>query len=237
MRKELTDYCEISDEGKILGMTVPIVKPVGWTSFDVVRKARGITRMKKVGHSGTLDPFAGGLLVLGFGSHTRRLDVTKHAMKTYRVSVVLGIETDTYDRTGAVLAEKTDFAEFDKYALEATLGKFTGQISQVPPMYSARKIAGKALYKYAREGKTIERESRTVIVEQIRILDYRHPVLDLEIFCGPGTYIRSIAHDLGRELNCGAHAAELTRLAVGHYTLDEAFSLEEFTDAWKLLAA
>ena len=236
MPKILTDYYETSEEGKILGLTVPIYKEEDWTSFDVVKKLRNASGFKKVGHAGTLDPFATGVLVLGFGRHTKTLDTFKMLKKEYDVKIHLGIETDTYDRTGSIVNEMT-VPPFEESMIDEHLRSFIGKIKQLPPMYSARKVKGKALYKYARKGEEVERKLADIEIFDISIMNYSHPFLDLRISCGPGTYIRSIAHELGQKLACGAHAKELCRNAIGHFTLKEALKIEEFIEAWKLLAA
>lgn len=231
--KELISFCEISDSGEITGITVPLYKPADWTSFDVVNKCRRITGFRKVGHAGTLDPFAEGLLILGFGAHTKRLDRYKISDKTYRVDIRLGAETDTQDSTGRIIAEYGQGKPPDLQAIEELLPRFTGSIEQIPPMYSAKKIGGKRLYTLARKGEIIERKAVTVRINSIAILEYAWPVLRCRIRCGSGTYIRTLAADIGKALNCGAYAEKLLREQIGDWGLEECLTLDEFTEAWK----
>ncbi|MDX9781052.1 MAG: tRNA pseudouridine(55) synthase TruB [bacterium] len=217
----------------ITGITVPLYKPAGWTSFDVVNKCRRITGFRKVGHSGTLDPFAEGLLILGFGTHTRRLAPYKDLDKVYRVDIRLGAETDTQDRTGSIIAQSGQGTPPDLRAIEDLLPQFTGIIKQTPPMYSAKKVNGERLYTLARKGTIIEREAVPVRIETITILEYDWPLLRCRIRCGSGTYIRTLAADIGRALGCGAYALELLREQIGLWGLKECLTLDEFTEAWK----
>lgn len=231
--KELISFCEISDSGKITGITVPLFKPADWTSFDVVNKCRRITGFRKVGHAGTLDPFAEGVLILGFGTHTKRLDRYKMLDKTYRVDIRLGAETDTQDPTGRIIAGKGQGTPPDLQTIKDLLPRFTGTIEQIPPMYSAKKVRGKRLYTLARKGEIIEREAVSVRIESITLLEYAWPLLRCRIRCGSGTYIRTLAADIGKALNCGAYADKLLRERIGDWGLEECLTLDEFTEAWK----
>jgi len=237
MRKKLTDYFERSEEGHILGMTVPVLKPEGWSSFDVVRKLRSLTTFRKVGHAGTLDPFATGVLVLGFGRHTKTLDRFKAEKKEYLLQVLFGLETDSYDITGKVLRSEEDSGSVRTDLLQAALSQFIGDIQQLPPMYSAKKVKGTPLYRHARAGRTVERQTSAVRIESIEIENYVHPRLDLRVVCGPGTYMRTLAHELGRSLDMPACASALHREAVGGMKTEDAFTIEEFTEQWRLSAA
>lgn len=216
-----------------MGMTVPINKPVDWTSFDVVNKLRYATGIKKVGHAGTLDPFAEGVLILGFGKHTKKLDENKKKDKIYRVDIELGKETDTLDVTGQVLKSSKEVSPPALDEIRTVLPEFTGEISQVPPMYSAKKVKGKKLYDLARSGKIIERDPVKIFIHAIEILDYHWPILSCRVKCSTGTYIRSLAADIGTALGCGAFAKTLVREAIGDLTLDECYTIEGFIDAWK----
>lgn len=231
--KELIHYCEISKDGELLGMTVPINKPIDWTSFDVVNKCRYATGFKKVGHAGTLDPFAEGVLILGFGRHTKLLDQYKNKDKIYRVDIKLGIETDTLDRTGRVLKSTAVDTPPTVHDIQEQLRQFKGNITQIPPMYSAKKVKGKALYKLARSGKIIEREPIHVRIDAIDILAYSWPVLTCRVRCSSGTYIRTLAADIGRVLGCGGYADTLVREQIGDVALNECYTIDGFIKEWK----
>lgn len=233
--KPLIHYYETSEDGTIVGMILPVNKPVDWTSFDVVNKLRYATGFKKVGHAGTLDPFAEGILILGFGKHTKMLDQYKGKNKVYRVDIELGKETDTLDREGQVVKSSELISPPSLDDIQAVLEKFKGDITQIPPMFSAKKVKGKRLYKLAREGKIIERDPINIRIESLDILEYSCPVLSLRVECSTGTYIRTLAADIGKELGCGAYALNLIRERVGEFTLDEAYSIEAFIEAWKSL--
>lgn len=213
------------------GMAV-VDKEAGWTSHDVVAKARGIVGQKKVGHSGTLDPDATGVLLLGFGKATRLLTYLTALPKSYVGEVVLGTETDTLDAAGQVTGTHDMRAvtlEQARLAAEA----FVGDIEQIPPMVSAVKIGGKRLHELARAGETVERPPRPVTVHRLQ-LDEASPatadeamVLRVEVDCSSGTYIRTLADDLGHALGGGAHLRNLRRTAIGSFGLDEAHPLED----------
>lgn len=232
MLKPLIHYYETSEDGTIIGMTLPVNKPVDWTSFDVVNKLRYATGFKKVGHAGTLDPFAEGVLVLGFGKHTKTLDQYKGKNKVYQVDIELGKETNTQDREGQILKSTELISPPSLDDIQIVLEKFKGEITQIPPMFSAKKVKGKRLYKMAREGKIIERDPINVRIESLDILDYSCPILSLRVECSTGTYIRTLAADIGAELGCGAYALNLVRKRVGEFSLDEAYSIEAFIEAW-----
>jgi tRNA pseudouridine55 synthase len=202
-------------------------KPPGLTSHDVVDRVRAVAGQRRVGHAGTLDPMATGVLLVCLGRATRVAEYLMASSKTYRAHVRLGVATDTYDAEGTVVEERP--VEVDRAAVEAALDRFRGSILQVPPMYSAVKHRGKRLYQLARQGVTVEREPRPVEIYRLELLEWRPPDLVLEVSCSPGTYIRSLAHDLGQVLGCGAHLAGLVRLASGDFRLEEAVGLEELT--------
>lgn len=234
--KELIPFCEISESGTISGMTVPLYKPAGWTSFDVVNKCRRISGFRKVGHAGTLDPFAEGLLILGFGKHTKKLDEHRKEEKVYRVRMRLGAESDTQDPTGEIRESEIGGEIPDLSGIKRVLTDFTGEILQTPPMYSAKKVQGKRLYTLARKGEIIERKSVPVLIRRIDILRYAWPYLECRVFCGSGTYIRTLAADVGKALGCAAYAQDLLREAVGEMSLKECLTIEEFMEAWKSIA-
>lgn len=205
-----------------------IDKPRGMTSNQVLQRAKRMMQACKAGHTGSLDPIATGLLPLCFGEATKVSQFMLESDKQYWVRIKLGEETTTYDIEGEVVA--TAPVNTDRRQIEKALQSFTGTISQLPPMYSAVKQGGQALYKLAREGKEVERQPREVIVYQIDLLDFDGEFVELEILCSKGTYVRTIAHDLGQMLGCGAHVVELRRLAVGDFKIDEAVSLDDIED-------
>lgn len=200
-------------------------KPQGWTSHDVVGRIRRLTQQKRVGHAGTLDPMATGVLLVCLGRATRVAEYLMASDKTYRAIVRLGVETDTYDADGQVVAQQP--VNVDESTLRETLARFVGEIGQVPPMYSALKREGRPLYKLARKGVEVEREPRRVTIHEITLHTWTPPDATLDVRCSPGTYIRSLAHDVGAAFGCGAHLAELTRLASGPFTLDDAVTLKD----------
>jgi len=202
-----------------------IDKPHGMTSNQVLQKAKRILQACKAGHTGSLDPIATGLLPLCFGEATKVSQFMLDADKQYWVRIKLGESTTTYDIEGEVVSAGA--VNVDRRQIEKALESFTGTISQLPPMYSAVKQGGQALYKLAREGKEVERSPREVTVYRIDLLDFDGEYLELEILCSKGTYVRTIAHDLGQMLGCGAHVVELRRLGVGDFRIDEAVALED----------
>lgn len=204
-----------------------IDKPTGLTSHDVVSRVRLLTDTRKVGHGGTLDPLASGLLVLGIGRATRLLEYILGQPKEYQALVRLGQTSSTYDGEGEIVdSGPVDVSESDLFAM---LARFRGQIRQVPPMYSALKRKGKPLYELARQGVAVEREAREVTIYELETLWYEPPDVTLHIKCSGGTYIRSLAHDLGQALNSGAYLAGLRRTAVGLFQLNEAAPLQTLT--------
>ena len=207
-------------------------KPPGMTSHDVVDEVRRLVGQRKVGHAGTLDPMATGVLLVCLGKATRVSEYLMRGRKRYRATIVLGTSTETYDAEGKAVSSggRTDFT-LDE--LEAALAPFVGKIQQVPPMYSAIKQGGRPLHELARQGKVVERDPRPVEVDAIEILDWTPPGLSIEVVCSPGTYIRSLAHDLGQNLGSGAHLAALVRLSSGRFTLADATSLDRLAEAFE----
>lgn len=201
-------------------------KPVGLSSNDALQKAKWLLRAEKAGHTGTLDPLASGLLPLCFGAATKFSQVSLEADKRYTATLQLGVTTATGDREGEVLRERP--VAFSPAELEAVLTRFTGLISQVPPMHSALKHEGKALYEYARAGVTIEREARQVTIHALRRVSHDGPVLVLEVVCSKGTYVRTLAEDIGEALGCGAHLTALRRTGSGPLDVAQAISLDDF---------
>ena len=206
-----------------------LYKPSGPTSHDLVVAVRRGTRIKKVGHAGTLDPLATGVLVLCLGPATRLSAYVMRSPKTYVARVRFGVETDTYDGAGRIVAE--DSRPVERTHVEEALAQFRGTIAQVPPMYSAIKQGGRKLYELAREGETVARPPREVTIWRLELRRWEPPEADLLVECSPGTYIRSLAHDLGRVVGVGAHLAALERTASGAFTADEAVRWDEFQGA------
>lgn len=199
-------------------------KPQGLTSNQALQQAKNIYRACKAGHTGSLDPIATGLLPLCFGEATKISQFLLNADKRYWAKFQLGVETNTYDADGDVVAEKP--VDCNQRQVERALKSFLGEIDQIPPMFSAVKQGGKPLYKLAREGIEVEREPRRVKFFDIQILGMENDQLELEIHCSKGTYVRALAHDLGQLLGCGAHMSALRRLRVGELDLAHAVTLE-----------
>jgi len=199
-------------------------KPGGWTSMDVCAKLRGVLHQRKIGHSGTLDPMATGLLVVFLGRATRGVEFAESHEKEYRAVMRLGLRTDTQDLTGRILSETAP--QVSDRALQETLTAFTGEISQLPPMYSAVKVGGRKLYEIARRGGEAERKPRTVQIHELELLGREGEGVSLRVRCSKGTYIRTLCSDMGDRLGCGAALAALQRTACGRFTLDQAHSLE-----------
>jgi len=206
-----------------------INKPLGPTSHTIVGGVRRLLHIKKVGHAGTLDPMATGVLVLCLGPATRLSEFVMASSKTYRARVCFGAETVSYASEGAVIATYEPLP--DRTAVEAALDQFRGAIRQVPPMYSAIKQGGRRLYDLARSGREVEREARPVTITRLELIAWEPPFATLEIDCSPGTYIRSLAFDLGRAVGNGAYLAALERTASGVFTVDEAVTWEAFEAA------
>lgn len=199
-------------------------KGAGASSNDVLIKAKRLFNAQKAGHTGTLDPFATGLLPLCFGEATKFSQDLLDADKTYEAVVHLGVTTNTGDTEGEVLQRLEVNVTHEK--IDAAIAKFRGEIDQVPPMYSALKRDGKPLYEYARAGVVLEREARRVVIHALDVLDYHEPYLRLRVTCSKGTYIRVLGEDIGAALGCGAHLQALRRTAVGTLTLEDAVTLE-----------
>lgn len=201
-------------------------KPGGVTSHDLVDRVRALTGIRRVGHAGTLDPMATGVLLLCIGKATRIAEYLMEGRKVYRARVHLGVTTDTYDAEGQVVKESP--VTVDRAQVEAALAQFRGTIFQVPPMYSALKYRGTPLHRLARRGIEVERTPRRVEIYSLELSAWEPPYCTLEVSCSGGTYVRVLAHDLGQLLGCGAHLAGLVRLASGEFKLEEATTLEEF---------
>lgn len=194
-------------------------KAVGSTSFYLVSLLRRLTKVEKIGHAGTLDPFATGVMVMLIGrDYTRRSNEFLNKDKEYRATLQLGITTDTYDIEGQITARSEKIPTLAE--IELALAAFQGEVSQIPPMYSAKKVEGKKLYDLARKGISIERQPVKVQLS-IKLVSYNYPMLDIEVACSKGTYIRSLAHDIGQFLACGAHLFELARIRSGSFHIGE----------------
>ncbi|MHB8670852.1 MAG: tRNA pseudouridine(55) synthase TruB [Acidimicrobiales bacterium] len=213
---------------------VVVDKPAGWTSHDVVARCRGVFSQRRVGHAGTLDPSATGVLLVGLGRATRLLRFVGGLPKTYVGEVVLGIETSTLDSDGEVVA-RHDMTGVGLAEVQRVAGAFVGRIEQVPPMVSALKVGGRRLHELARAGIEVERRPREVTVHELAIRPCSAEpgaggtVFEIKVRCSAGTYVRSLAADLGRALGGGAHLRSLRRIAIGSFTLDAAYGLDELT--------
>jgi len=206
-----------------------VYKPAGITSHDVVDRIRRITGIKKVGHAGTLDPFATGLLIIGIGRNaTRELSHLLGLSKQYEATFLLGAKSDTDDVTGTIEHTPVHPDAFpEEKTIRETMGLFTGIIEQIPPDYAAIKIGGKKFYELARAGKTIPKKPRTLHIYEYELLAYKQPKIVVHIYCSSGTYIRALARDLGEQLEIGAYVETLKRLSIGPFSLKEAKTLEE----------
>ena len=208
---------------------VIIDKPAGWTSQDVVSKLRGVLRTRRIGHGGTLDPMATGVLPVFVGRATRGVEFFEHAEKTYEATLRLGLTTDTEDTSGTVLEERdVSISEAD---LLGILPQFRGKIQQIPPMYSALKVNGQKLYDLARKGKEVERQPREIEIFKLECLEFSGKEARLLVHCSKGTYIRTLCKDIGEALGCGGCMAALRRVTAGEYTIQEAVSLETLVAA------
>jgi tRNA pseudouridine55 synthase len=207
-----------------------INKPGGLTSHDVVAQIRRLLHQKRVGHAGTLDPLASGVLPICVGQATRLAEYASEGGKAYRAELTLGCVTDTYDREGRVLSERS-VPELTPAQIEEALQQFRGLQMQVPPPYSAVKLQGQPAYKRARAGQEVRLAPRPIVIARLDLLAWERPQLTLEIECSKGTYIRSLAYDLGECLGCGAHLSALVRTRSGPFTLDRSVTLEQLEEA------
>ncbi|MCB2355480.1 tRNA pseudouridine(55) synthase TruB [Clostridium estertheticum] len=205
-----------------------VFKPTGITSFDVVRLIRKISKVKKVGHAGTLDPEASGVLPVCIGKATKAIDYIMGDFKIYETELKLGVITDTYDREGKILKESEVNSGVDEITL--VINSFIGEIKQVPPMYSALKVNGKKLYELARAGIEVEREARPITIYDINITDIKLPYIKFTVKCSKGTYIRSLCYDIGEKLKCGGMMWNLQRTATGQFHIDNAINVNELNE-------
>ena len=212
---------------------INVYKERGFTSHDVVAKLRGILHMKKIGHTGTLDPDATGVLPVCIGKATKVCGLLTDKDKTYRAVVKLGVTTNTEDMTGEILSHHP--VSITKEQIEMAVSKFVGEIEQIPPMYSAIKINGKKLYELARQGKEVERKARKVTIYEIKVLsiDFSENEFTMEVSCSKGTYIRTLCKDIGEFLGCGAAMKTLVRTRVSEFFLEQALTLGQIEQAVK----
>jgi tRNA pseudouridine55 synthase len=208
-------------------------KPCGPTSFDIIRVIRKGTGLRKAGHAGTLDPIASGVLLVLLGQAVRVSEYLMDLPKTYRAVVRLGVSTDTYDTEGTPTHDARA-VEVSRPEVEVALAAFVGEIEQTPPAYSAVKVGGQPAHRLARKGETVALASRRARIDRIDLLRFEPPDVEIEVECGKGTYIRSLANDLGEELGCGGHLAALERTRVGPFTIDSAKSVQELERAFGL---
>lgn len=215
------------EEGKV----ILIDKPLHWTSFDVVKKIRNVIKLRKIGHAGTLDPLATGLLILCTGKFTKKINDYMAKEKEYVGSFTLGATTPTYD----LESDPVNFMSLEgitEAQILHTTKKFLGEIMQVPPSHSAVKQAGKPVYLKARKGEDVQLEPRRIIIKEFEISDIELPVVSFRVVCSTGTYIRSLAHDFGKALGCGAYLSGLRRTAIGALRVEEALDIEEFVERY-----
>jgi len=218
----------IFDQGQVL----LIDKPLQWTSFDVVRRIRHLIRVKKVGHAGTLDPLATGLLIICTGKFTKKINEYMAREKEYTGTFTLGATTPTYD----LESKPENFKSLDNISegkIKSATKSFLGEIMQVPPAHSAIKVEGKRVYELARKGKEVKLEPRKLFVREFEITAIELPVLHFRVVCSTGTYIRSLANDFGEALMCGAYLSSLRRTRIGEFKIEDAFSMEGFEDYLK----
>ncbi|MBU6176563.1 MAG: hypothetical protein RL555_1342 [Bacteroidota bacterium] len=209
------------------GVVLLVDKPLGWTSFDVIRKLRHLIRIRKIGHAGTLDPLATGLLIVCTGKFTKRINQYMAQQKEYTGTITIGATTPTYD----LESEPTNFIATDHITLEkvrSILPQFTGPIEQIPPAHSAIKVDGKRVYELARKGKEVKLEPRSVHIYSFEVLSLQDAQLQFRVVCSTGTYIRSLANDLGQALGCGAYLSSLRRTRIGEFDVSAAHTMESF---------
>lgn len=204
-------------------------KPEGWTSHDVVAKLRGVCREKRIGHSGTLDPMATGVLVVFLGRATRAVELCENDEKEYVAGLRLGLVTNTQDTTGETVETKE--VSVTEETLRQTLRQFEGEISQIPPMYSAIKIGGRKLYELARKGQSVERKPRDITIHALELLSFDGNEALIRVRCSKGTYVRTLCHDIGQTLGCGGCMSSLRRTRAGRFSLEDCVTLEEIQSA------
>tara|TARA_B110000467_G_scaffold14473_1_gene12495 strand:+ start:24969 stop:25625 length:657 start_codon:yes stop_codon:yes gene_type:complete len=212
-----------------MDVIVNVWKPIGWTSFDVVKKIKGIVKPSKVGHAGTLDPFAEGVLVICIGRMTKKVESLMDHEKEYIATIQLGSETDTLDTEGKVV-KRAKVIPLSNKKIESILNTFLGESKQIPPMYSALKVNGKRLYELAREGKVIERKPRNIIIEEIELLENNKDSLKIRVKCGRGTYIRVLGSDIASAMNTVGFLKSLVRTQVGEFRQEDSIAVENVAE-------
>lgn len=230
LTNKTTNFTNINfKEGKI----ILIDKPAGWSSFKVIRKVRNVIGVKKVGHAGTLDPMATGLLIVATGKKTKSINEYQALEKTYTGTITLGKTSSSMDLETEIISEKP-FNHISEEEIYKVRDEFLGVIKQVPPMYSAIKYKGESLYHLARKGKVVERDAREVTIYNFLITRIDLPHIDFDITCSKGTYIRVIANDLGEKLGCGGLLSSLRRTKIGNYSIEDALMVDEFSEKFML---
>ncbi len=213
-------------------MIYNIYKPVDWTSFDVVKKIRNLTKEKKVGHGGTLDPFAEGVLIVGTGKDTKQLTAVSSENKSYTATLKLGVETDTLDIEGKIV-NRSAVPELSIKMVEKILNGFIGKQKQIPPMFSAKKVGGKKLYDLARKNIEIKRQSIEIEIYDLKLIKLENDLIEFSVTCSKGTYIRVLGSDIAKALGTVGHLIKLVRNAVGNYRIDDSIKIETFEKQWK----
>ena len=213
-------------------MIINIDKPTGWSSFDVVKKIKNITRHKKVGHGGTLDPFASGVLIIGTESDTKKLTRITNSDKAYEVKLELGKTTNTLDNEGEITFSK-EVPKIDTIKIETILDKFLGKQKQKPPMYSAKKHNGVRLYKLARKNIKVERSYVDIVVHKIELIDFTKNVIRFIVECSKGTYVRVLGKDIAKQLKTIGYLTALKRTRVGNHFISDSLTINAFQDKWK----
>ncbi len=215
-------------------MIINIDKPIGWSSFDVVKKIKNITKHKKVGHGGTLDPFASGVLIIGTESDTKKLTKITNSDKTYEAKLELGKTTATLDSEGEIIqSEEIPKLKIDK--INSALNYFLGKQKQVPPMYSAKKINGVRLYKLARNNIEVKRNDIDICIHNIELVEFTKNTIKFIVECSKGTYVRVLGKDIAKKLNTIGYLSALKRTKVGKYLINESLSIDGFQDKWKFI--
>lgn len=207
-------------------------KPLQWTSFDVVRKLKNITRAKKIGHAGTLDPLATGLLIICTGKLTKTIEQIQAQEKEYIGTFQLGATTSSYDLEREI-DERFDISNISEDMIHETVNKFLGPIEQLPPQHSAKKVDGKRAYELARKGKVANLEPKKVTIYNFEITGIEMPLVHFKVTCSKGTYIRSLVNDFGKELNNGAHLTSLIRTKIGNHSLNDAWEIDDFANLFR----
>jgi len=211
---------------------INIDKPIGWSSFDVVKKVKNITKHKKVGHGGTLDPFASGVLIIGTEVDTKKLTEITNSDKAYEAQLELGKTTNTLDTEGEIVDEK-EIPEFDSGKIKSVLNNFLGKQKQKPPMYSAKKHKGVRLYKLARKNIEVDREDIEICINNIELVDFTKNIIRFIVECSKGTYVRVLGKDIAKNLNTVGYLTTLKRTKVGDFLINDSISIDGFQDKWK----